>query len=295
MGNNRLTSATYDRRGNLTTETTTDGWVRRLRFDLDNQLVAAWATGPNAPADRFGFAYDLSGERVLKYRVTDGSVIDATFSLRDEESNVLTDFLWTPTTLGNTTGTWHRLSDHVFLGRRPLVHRQPQRGQVTYTTVVTDHLQSTRKEISNLDNPAAQSTFTYWPFGEFAERLGTPTAKHLFTAHEREDIGTEAGTMAGLDYMHARFYSLSNGRFWPTDPIDSSAIGSGQTWNRNSYVLNNPINRHDPDGRSQVVPGQGIDLMKRSRAKTYWVLLDVPYAGPVLAAAFDTCSNGISI
>jgi RHS repeat-associated protein len=54
--------------------------------------------------------------------------------------------------------------------------------------------------------------------------------------------------MAGLDYMHARYYSLASGRFSATDPIDSGSIGSGQTWNKNSYALNDPISRHDPDG-----------------------------------------------
>ena len=258
---NRLTSATYDRRGNLTTETMPDGWTRRLRFDLDNQLVAVWATGPSAPDDRFGFAYDLSGERVLKYRVTDGSVIEATFSLRDQEGNVLTDFLWTPSTVGNTAGNWHRLSDHVFLGRRPLVHRtSPTSGQITYTTVVTDHLQSTRKEISNLDNPAAQSTFTYWPFGEFAERLGTPAAKHLYTAHEREDTGTTAGTMAGLDYMHARFFGQQSGKFLSDDPISSGKTGASQSWNMTTYTYGNPVGFIDPDGRAVETPWDVINV-----------------------------------
>ena len=285
---NRLTSATYDLRGNVTSEPIADGWTRRLRFDLDNQLVAAWASGPNAPEDHFGFAYDLPGERVLKYRVTDGSVIEATFSLRDEESNVLTDFLWAPTTVGNTTGTWHRLADHVFLGRRPLVHRQSQGTYpITYTTVVTDHLQSTRKEISNLDNPAAQATFTYWPFGEFAERLGTPTAKHLYTAHEREDTGTEAGTMAGLDYMHARYYSPLFGRLASIDQLGGDLGNAGKS-NRYAYALNCPLTYLDPDGRNPVASDQAIRIIKEVRAQSYWRLMDVPVVGTVLAAAFDT-------
>ena len=291
---NRLTSATYDRRGNLTTETTTDGWTRRLRFDLDNQLVAAWATGPNAPDDHFGFAYDLSGERVLKYRVTDGSVIEATFSLRDQEGNVLTDFLWAPTAVGSATGNWHRLSDHVFLGRRPLVHRtSPTTGQVTYTTVVTDHLQSTRKEISNLDNPAAQSTFTYWPFGEFAERLGTPTSKHLYTAHEREDTGTERGTMAGLDYMHARYYSQASGRFLTIDPGGALSSTSGQSWNRYVMANNNAVLYIDPDGQAprltinHVFIQRMLDFNRAARLKLNMALAKLGPAGEAVSAVAD--------
>ncbi len=271
-----------------------DGWTRRLRFDLDNQLVAAWATGPNAPEDRFGFAYDLSGERVLKYRVTDGSVIEATFSLRDQEGNVLTDFLWTPTAIGSATGNWHRLSDHVFLGRRPLVHRTcPNSGQVTYTTVVTDHLQSTRKEISNLDNPAAQSTFTYWPFGEFAERLGSPTSKHLYTAHEREDTGTEHGTMAGLDYMHARYYSQGSGRFLTIDPGGALSSTSGQSWNRYVMANNNAVLYIDPDGQAprltinHVFIQRMLDFNRAARLKLNMALAKLGPAGEAVSAVAD--------
>ena len=220
--------------------------------------------------------------------MTDGSVIEAAFSLRDQEGNVLTDFLLTPSTVGNTAGNWHRLSDHVFLGRRPLVHRtSPTSGQITYTTVVTDHLQSTRKEISNLDNPAAQSTFTYWPFGEFAERLGTPAAKHLYTAHEREDTGTEAGTMGGLDYMHARYYSPLFGRLASIDQLGGD-VGNAGKWNRYAYAHNCPLTYLDPDGRNPVASDQAIRIIKEIRAQTYWRLMDVPVVGTALAAAFDT-------
>ena len=53
----------------------------------------------------------------------------------------------------------------------------------------------------------------------------------------------------GHDYMHQRYYSNQLGRFVSVDPIGGS-VGSSQSWNRYSYVKNNPINLIDPDGRA---------------------------------------------
>ena len=53
------------------------------------------------------------------------------------------------------------------------------------------------------------------------------------------------------DYMHARYYQAKCGRFLSVDPTwESADPGRPQTWNRYSYVTNNPINLTDPDGRN---------------------------------------------
>ncbi len=53
--------------------------------------------------------------------------------------------------------------------------------------------------------------------------------------------------MGGLMDYHARFYSPTLGRFTQPDTIIPNA-GNPQSWNRFSYVINNPINRIDPSG-----------------------------------------------
>jgi RHS repeat-associated protein len=53
---------------------------------------------------------------------------------------------------------------------------------------------------------------------------------------------------AASNLMHARYYSASIGRFLSIDPVGGRADDS-QSWNRYSYVQNNPILRTDPDGR----------------------------------------------
>lgn len=48
--------------------------------------------------------------------------------------------------------------------------------------------------------------------------------------------------------MHARYYSPGTGRFLSVDPAGYDPKRP-QSWNRYSYVMNNPINMTDPTGR----------------------------------------------
>jgi RHS repeat-associated protein len=59
----------------------------------------------------------------------------------------------------------------------------------------------------------------------------------------------ERDNETGLDYFGARNHSSLQGRFITTDPALTSAEKTNpQTWNRYTYVLNNPINLVDPLG-----------------------------------------------
>jgi RHS repeat-associated protein len=71
-----------------------------------------------------------------------------------------------------------------------------------------------------------------------------------FTGYER-DLET------GLDYAQARYYASIVGRFNSVDPATSSFRPENpQSWNRYTYVLNNPLNLNDPTG---LDPGDGDD------------------------------------
>ena len=92
----------------------------------------------------------------------------------------------------------------------------------------------------------------YQPFGEMTRTAhGSSGAlennAHLFTAHEREFLGSAEDPLEGMDYMHARYYSAGLGRFFSVDPAGGQ-VGDSQAWNRYSYVRNNPLGANDPDG-----------------------------------------------
>jgi uncharacterized protein RhaS with RHS repeats len=64
--------------------------------------------------------------------------------------------------------------------------------------------------------------------------------------------------------MHARYYSSNLGRFLSVDPVGGK-VGSSQSWNRYSYVRNNPVAFIDPNGeelRLGADPARGIAAVK---------------------------------
>ncbi|MGZ5445640.1 MAG: RHS repeat domain-containing protein, partial [Thermoanaerobaculia bacterium] len=95
------------------------------------------------------------------------------------------------------------------------------------------HLGSTR-----LVTDAGRNTLEkteYFPFGEESAAPGPETKK--FTGHER-DYNSASGW--NLDYMDARDYSPSVGRFLSVDPSSKLRLQQPQSWNRYAYSLNNP-------------------------------------------------------
>jgi RHS repeat-associated protein len=95
----------------------------------------------------------------------------------------------------------------------------------------------------------------YYPYGK--EYTATGNDKDKFATYFRD-------SSTGLDYAMNRYYGSNLGRFLTPDPYGGSAKPDNpQTWNRYSYVTNDPINANDPSGRDPlpVDPYQGlIDL-----------------------------------
>jgi RHS repeat-associated protein len=76
-----------------------------------------------------------------------------------------------------------------------------------------------------------------------------------FTGHER-DFASAGGAGDDLDYMHARHHSMVTGRFLSVDPAGESFDPKlPQSWNRYSYVQNNPVQYVDPSGRVLTFSG----------------------------------------
>jgi RHS repeat-associated protein len=63
--------------------------------------------------------------------------------------------------------------------------------------------------------------------------------------------GKERDSESGNDYFGARYYSSGMGRFMSPDPsMESVRMDNPQTWNKYSYVLNNPLELTDPTGET---------------------------------------------
>jgi RHS repeat-associated protein len=175
------------------------------------------------------------------------------------------------TSEGNLEGLWEWQESHHYrdgtldsgvtlqeLLRYPRTPTQPPTGRFFHV----DHL-GTPRLITNHDGQKI-ALHDYQPFGKESTALTQEQTDWLaarpepmkFTGHERDFTTTASAEVHDyLDYMHARHYSPTVGRFLSVDPTWSSAdLAKPQTWNRYSYVLNNPINNTDPDGKCGI-PG----------------------------------------
>ena len=73
-----------------------------------------------------------------------------------------------------------------------------------------------------------------------------------FLTQKERDVET------GLDYFGARYYARTQGRFTSIDPLlESTDPLMPQSWNRYTYVLNNPLAFTDPTGEIWVRSGSG--------------------------------------
>jgi len=103
--------------------------------------------------------------------------------------------------------------------------------------LLLDHLGSTRAELvftesGGVFSPVIQEYYDLMPYGEV---IDPPTTQEsvLFTGKSRDNE-------SGIDYFGFRF--LNNLRWTSPDPLESSSnLGDPQSWNKYSYVGNNPL------------------------------------------------------
>ena len=115
------------------------------------------------------------------------------------------------------------------------------------------------------ENGALREKLAYDAWGKRRELDGSVPSKHLvgevdnrgFTGHEMLD-------QLDLVHMNGRIYDPWVGRFVSGDPLVSDPV-NGQSYNRYSYVLNNPTNSTDPTGFEDL---KKEDLKKPPEART---------------------------
>jgi RHS repeat-associated protein len=91
----------------------------------------------------------------------------------------------------------------------------------------------------------------YLPFGDTRYSSGTLPTGYTFTGQYSNTADF------GWMYYKARWYDPSLGRFGQADTIIPKK-GSPQSWDRYSYVKNNPILYNDPSGHCELVCALGI-------------------------------------
>lgn len=111
--------------------------------------------------------------------------------------------------------------------------------------LLTDHLGSTVAVTNSSGTLTSQQR--YLPFGAARTIPNSPILGTDFTYTGQRKLDDGMGEV--MDYK-ARFYSVELGRFIHPDSIIPDQFNP-QSWNRFSYVLNNPVRFSDPTGHKE--------------------------------------------
>ena len=240
---NRLANATYDAGGNLT-GITLGGEAYKYTYDPLNMMKHLQSSGDQARI----FIYDADDERIFTFDCVfaDCQTQDdqLTATLRGLDGKVLRVFQ-----LPFGEG-WQWQRDYVYRDGLLLAAVEPKAGGGEKRSYLhLDHL-GTPRQITD-ESGSAVALHSYYPFGGEATDPSQDEVELKFTGHERDGNGSDGAGM--LDYMHARYCSPELGRFSSVDPLRRySASRSPQSWNRYSYVANNPMGYTDPDGQKRL-------------------------------------------
>ena len=121
---------------------------------------------------------------------------------------------------------------------------------------------------------------SYAPFGESYNASGT--TDYDFTGQNQDTVTGNTG----YDDFLFRQYSPVQGRWISPDPAGTAAVDptNPQTWNRYSYVINDPINLIDPAGLESI----GITCMLDG------MVIDCgSYGGLIFGGAIDAAPLGV--
>ncbi len=237
----------YDANGNMVSRTD-NGASFTQNFDGENRLVYVATPGSNTSTS---FAYDAAGQRTKATVTIPGSSMQVTYypfpNYEEELRYTYQPGCFGPEPCGGTwvlTGTVRR-SRYTLAGQAIAVRvtSTPPGPDDGLFYVHSDHLGSTSFLSLPNGSKKAGSEARYLPFGDYR---GTPPATNP-SITDRGYTGHRHNDSLGLVYANARFYVPGVGRFLSADTIVPEPKNP-QSYNRYSYVQNDPLNYTDPTG-----------------------------------------------
>jgi RHS repeat-associated protein len=195
------------------------------------------------------YIYTASDERIgVKYGTANDS--PTIWSIRDFSGNVLRQYE-SHDQVPQMAWLWKE--DYVYRdGQLLAAERVPEEGGRRHFHL--DHLGSPRLVTGQDSKEMSEHDFE--PFGleanpsyqEYGGGFDREDPKQ-FTGHERDYAAPPDAPQSAfyLDYMHARYYNPTVGRFLSVDPLRGDPR-SPQSFNRYAYVMNGPVSYVDPNG-----------------------------------------------
>lgn len=225
----------YDAAGRMT------GYLGRDTFIYDSLDMMKESV---IQGQRKVYLYTASDERLASVVISGSAETTSSWTVRDIAGKVVR--VYDKTMTGGERWWWKE--DYIYREGKLLAAEVDTLAKTLHFH--PDHLGTSRLITGN--GGATIARHDYQPFGGEITAPNQDTEPMKFTGHERDYAG--ALTSDPLDYMHARYYSSSMGRFLTVDPvIPESSPHFPQRWNRYSYVMNNPMRYTDPTGKDIIL------------------------------------------
>ena len=285
---------TYDRFGNRQVNTNQSATTESLIgdnpevSDEDNRITSRMgeqylydATG-NLIRDKIGNLFAYNGENQQTTYTPLNSSQPTAYYIYDSDGRRVKKISGNETTIFVYNGLGQMVAEYAI--NVPV----PQNPTTSYLTA--DNLGTPR--INTDSTGDVQARHDYLPFGEEIGELGGRNANNGYTADNirHKFTGYQRDNESGLDFAQARYYASTAGRFTSVDPLMASAKTiNPQTFNRYTYVLNNPYRYVDPSGmesdevdRAFAYLGELVDLAdaEREAAREAALLAMVSQAAP---------------
>ena len=145
-----------------------------------------------------------------------------------------------------STQSRSRQLDYIYAEGSIIAVRVYENGSGSLYYVLTDHLGSWEKVMSQSKTTVQQTHFDPWGNRMSYTDWNTPQTQTSFT-FDRGFTGHEHYDSLHIINANARLYDPVIGRFFSPDPF-VQAPDFTQAFNRYSYCMNNPVMYSDPDG-----------------------------------------------
>ncbi|MEJ0091347.1 MAG: toxin TcdB middle/N-terminal domain-containing protein [Limisphaerales bacterium] len=220
----------YDLCGNMIVRRGGAATSQSLVYDAENHLTRFAQAGGNLMLVKYGYAGD--GARLWKWNNQNPANLQVWIGNIYEEKGGKTLF-------------------HVYAGSQQICTFEsgsPLAGASDTNKVGYYYHQDQLTSSSVLSDSAGNQTEVnaYFPFG----RTQTASPQAGFKV-SRQFTGQIKDDETGLYYYNARYYDPELGRFIQADTIIPDT-GNPQSYNRYSYVMNNPLRYNDPSGHSWI-------------------------------------------
>jgi RHS repeat-associated protein len=248
------TPFSYDGNGNLVA-----GNNRTITYNAMNKVVQIDSDAPSAAAS-VGFIYSSDGDRVVQAATSAGATARTVYVGLGATGKSLYERTTTTTTMPNATTTQY--VNFIYAGGA-------HNGAAFALRVLTDNGTPTATKYYNFDHLGSvtamsdeegrvvsdalggpnATVFGYDPWGARRKPDGEAASAASFTPQvgHREFTGQETIPSVGLVNMNGRVYDPALGRFLSPDP-NIQRPSDLQSYNRYSYVENNPLKYTDPTG-----------------------------------------------